>query len=299
MHGGITVKIYIDGSAGTTGLALEHRLTELAAKTNIQLIKPDDSLRKDDGTRSEYLNRADVAFLCLPEDEAQKAVSMLKNPDTVLIDASTAHRTAHGWAYGFAEISDEHRTLLETANRIAVPGCHASGFIALVYPLIKKGLVDTGQLLYCHSLTGYSGGGKAMIEEYESTNKSAAMMYALELKHKHLPEMKHVCGLNQAPVFAPVVVNARQGMIVTVPLQHNAEQIWNVLNEYYKNAGAVIVRPFSEEKNLCLEALNGTDNMELFVFGDERQTLLAARLDNLGKGSSGAAIQCMKVRMNL
>ena len=291
------IRIFIDGMAGATGLTLEEKL---AALPGTEILKPDENFRKDMETRRAYLNQADVAFLCLPDAAAREAAGMLTNPETVLIDASTAHRTAPGWAYGFPELSESHYQALRTANRITVPGCHASGFIALVYPLVKGGFIGTGETLRCHSLTGYSGGGRVMIDAYETGDPpSAAKLYALDLSHKHLPEMRHVCGLINPPVFLPVVTAARQGMVVTVPLDADARAVWTYLNHYYRKPGAVSVMPFNGTDTLTLEGMNHTNEMELYVFGCETQTVLAARFDNLGKGSAGAALQCMKVRMGL
>lgn len=296
----MNLRVFIDGAAGATGLALEERLSALAWVT---LIKPDEALRKDPDARRTCLNDADVSFLCLPDVAAREAVSMADNPELIIIDASTAHRTAPGWAYGFPELSPKHYEAVRTGNRIAVPGCHASGFAALVYPLVTGGIIHAEQALSCHSLTGYSGGGKTMIEQYENPKASdlpsAARLYALGLTHKHLPEMTAVCGLKHPPLFVPAVANARQGMMVCVPLPAHAETVWQYLNDYYQNTGQITVMPFGSADALALEGMNNTDHMELYVSGHETQTLLTARFDNLGKGSCGAAVQCLKVRMGL
>jgi N-acetyl-gamma-glutamyl-phosphate reductase len=217
----------------------------------------------------------------------------------VVIDASTAHRTAEGWAYGFPELSEEHENAVRTSNRIAVPGCHASGFVALVYPAVRAGLIYPDDVLFCHSLTGYSGGGKAMIAEYEAegAEPSAAKLYALGLHHKHLPEMQRVCGLTYPPVFTPVLVNTHRGMVVTVPVIAPAPAVWEYFAEYYQGAAHVKVMPFAEYPGLEIEGMNRTDDMEIYIFGHETQTVLAARFDNLGKGSSGAALQCFNLRI--
>lgn len=292
------MRVYIDGAAGATGLALEERLVN---RTDINLLKPDESLRKDPATRRMLINEADVVFLCLPDDAAREAVGMVENPHTVIIDASTAHRTATDWAYGFPELSESHRKAVETSNRIAVPGCHASGFAALVYPLVKGGLISTDEILFCHSLTGYSGGGKQMIAAYEDNPSapSAANLYALGLHHKHLPEMKHVSGLTHNPIFIPTLANVRRGMVVCVPLAQDAHTLWEYFSEYYQNAERLTVMPFMERETLDIEGMNNTDRMELYVFGHAEQAVLAARFDNLGKGSSGAALQCMEARFSL
>jgi len=291
------MRVYIDGSAGTTGLVLEDRLSGLK---NIHLIKPDSRLRKDIETRRACLNEADVAFLCLPDDAAREAVSLTDNPDTVIIDASTAHRISPDWAYGFPELSAKHLDKIKGSNRIAVPGCHATGFAALVYPAIQGGYIRPDEIVYCHSLTGYSGGGKALIAEHENSSVSAAKPYALGLNHKHLPEMQFVCGLQYPPVFTPILINTYKGMIVNIPLGHtNAKDTWEFFYDYYKNAATVSIMPFMEGADLPLEGMNGSDDLEIYVFGNENQTVLSARFDNLGKGSSGAAVQCMKVRKNI
>lgn len=290
--------VYIDGSAGATGLILEDRLRRMDGVT---LIKPEEHLRKDPAVRKQFLNEADAVFLCLPDGPACEAVAMVDNPNTVIFDASTAHRVSPDWVYGFPELSAGHEKAVKTSNRIAVPGCHASGFAALVYPAVQGGLIDPDDTLFCHSLTGYSGGGKAMIETYESgsASPSAAKLYSLGLHHKHLPEMQQVCGLKHPPVFTPVLVNVRQGMIVTVPIAASAPMVWEYFNDYYKQAGRISVMPFAACDGLALEGMNDTDNMEIYIFGHESQTVMAARFDNLGKGSSGAAAQCFRLRMGI
>jgi N-acetyl-gamma-glutamyl-phosphate reductase len=294
------MKIFIDGAAGSTGLALEEKLSGYISVrgTDIEMLKPDERLRKDPGSRKEFLNRADVVFLCLPDEAAQEAAKMVENPETVIIDASTAHRTAPGWAYGFPELSEKHREAVKTSDRISVPGCHASGFSAIVFPLVKNGFIDKNATVFCHSMTGYSGGGKKMVDEYESdTGPCAAKLYSLGLNHKHLPEMQYICGLKSPPVFTPIVINVRQGMVVSVPLILNAGSVWKFLNEYYTKAAKICVMPFGGRESLEIDGVNGTDYMEIFVFGNDRQTVVSARFDNLGKGSSGAALQCMELRM--
>ncbi|MCL2707978.1 MAG: N-acetyl-gamma-glutamyl-phosphate reductase [Defluviitaleaceae bacterium] len=291
------IKVFIDGSAGTTGLSLEERLSGL---DYVNLIDSGGPSRKDPAARKTRLNEADVAFLCLPDEAAKEAVSMIENSATVAIDASTAHRTADGWAYGFPELSAAHKKMIRNSNRIAVPGCHASGFAAIVYPAVQGGFIDPNSQVYCHSLTGYSGGGKSMIAEYEAEGekKSAAKLYSLGTRHKHLPEMKHVCGLNAAPVFVPILVKARQGMIVSVPILNvNALAVWEYFKNHYAGADSVSVMPFSTPDSLELEGTNGSGGMEIYVHGDETHAAVQARFDNLGKGSCGAAVQCMKVRM--
>ncbi|MCL1950339.1 MAG: N-acetyl-gamma-glutamyl-phosphate reductase [Turicibacter sp.] len=293
------MKVYIDGNLGTTGLELESRLKELAQKVKLEFIQARDGLRKDLSERKKLLNAADVVFLCLPDGAAKEAVAMVDNPDTVIIDASTAHRTHGDWAYGFPELSPNHFQKIATSNRISVPGCHATGFSALVYPLVEGGFIPNDGVLSCHSLTGYSGGGKSMIEAYEQGGASAALLYGLDLGHKHLPEMMAVCGLLNPPIFTPVVVPLKQGMVVTVPLAADAKKLWAHLNGHYENSPTIRVKPFGEQVSLNIETGMAANALDIYVFGHGKQTVLAAHLDNLGKGSSGAAVECLKVRFGI
>lgn len=295
------IKVYIDGQAGTTGLALEQRLLELGKTVEMEILKIPEELRKDVDARKKILNEADVVFICLPDEAAKEAVAMIENADTVIIDASTAHRTNSAWTYGFPDLSKAHEEQVAMANHIAVPGCHATGFIALVYPLIQAGMIKKTDQLYCHSLTGYSGGGKQMINDYEdpSALASAAWMYALELNHKHLPEMTAVTGLLENPLFVPVVVPIHKGMIVSIPLMMDANLLHEKLAAYYKGSETIKVFDFGMTDNLHIENEIRMDQLEIYVFGNVKQAVIAARLDNLGKGSSGAAVQCMKVRFGL
>lgn len=288
------MKIFIDGRAGTTGLQIEERLAAIPGAT---LLTIGGSERKDPAARAELLNASDAVFLCLPDEAAREAVQLVTNPQTVIFDASTAHRVHPDWAYGLPELSPAHRERIRSSGRIAVPGCHASGFCAIVYPL---GLRQ--KTLSCFSLTGYSGGGKAMIKEYEGPDAPrGARPYALGLQHKHLPEMQAVCGLEHPPVFLPVLAPVSRGMLVSVPLDASAPEIYNCLADWYKDAEHIKVMPFGGEDclgsgRLDMEGCNGTNDMQLFVFGHETQTVVTARLDNLGKGASGAAVQCLKLR---
>jgi N-acetyl-gamma-glutamyl-phosphate reductase len=296
------VKIFIDGRAGTTGLQIEERLRKTGG---VALLEIEESRRKDPSARAEMLNAADAAFLCLPDDAAREAAALVTNPKTVIFDASTAHRTHTDWAYGFPELSEGHCERVRSGNRIAVPGCHATGFSAIVYPLVQSGMISRGASISCFSLTGYSGGGKAMIEEYESPGgPKDARPYALTLTHKHLPEMQAVCGLEHPPIFMPVLAPVRQGMLVSVPLALDAGLVHRTLADWYTGKRLIEVKPLApldelENGRLDMESLNDTGKMELFVFGRKTQTVITARFDNLGKGASGAAAQCFKLRFNL
>ena len=295
-------KVFIDGSAGTTGLRIYERLSQ---RTDVQLITLPENLRKDVQARKQALNEADVAFLCLPDDAAKEAVSMVDNSSTVVIDASTAHRTLPQWAYGFPELGKSFEEKLLSSKRIAVPGCHASGFIALVYPLIEKNLLDKTALLTCHSITGYSGGGKKMIADYESEERNALFgaprQYALTQQHKHLKEMKAISGLENEPVFCPIVADFYSGMTVTVPIFRSqlngatAEDIKRVYAEKYNGELVQYVDSVDENGFLSGLALSRKDSMKITVAGNEDRILLIASYDNLGKGASGAAIECMNL----
>ncbi len=299
-------KVFIDGSAGTTGLRIREMLGK---RTDISLISLPEQLRKDVAARKEAINASDVTFLCLPDDAAREAVLLVENPDTVVIDASTAHRTAAGWAYGFPELSAAHRAAIAQGKRIANPGCYASGFIALVYPLVKAGLVAPDYPFVCHAVSGYSGAGKKGIAEYEAENRpplyDTPRLYALSLSHKHLPEMKAVCGLSRTPVFNPYVCDYYCGMTVNVPLfadllvkKTAAADIRALLAEHYAESAFISVGE-EESGYISANTLNETNRMEILVNGNDERILLTARFDNLGKGASGAAIQNMNIALGL
>lgn len=297
-------KVFIDGSAGTTGLRIYERLE---SRNDIELIRLSEEKRKDISSRKAALNSADIAFLCLPDAAAREAVSLTENTHTVIIDTSTAHRTDPDWVYGFPELSQKKEKQIVSSKRIAVPGCHASGFIALVYPLVEAGILPKTARLSCFSLTGYSGGGKKMISEYEAENRdillSAPRQYGISQSHKHLPEMQAVTGMENAPAFVPVVADFYSGMEVTVPLFSSelggagTEDIINI----YKNKYCGPVVSFRDEpyENGFVSAgrLSGKDCMEISVAGNGERILLIARYDNLGKGASGAAIECMNISL--
>ena len=299
-------KVFIDGSAGTTGLRIREMLGK---RTDISLISLPEQLRKDVAARKEAINASDVTFLCLPDDAAREAVLLVENLDTVVIDASTAHRTAAGWAYGFPELSAAHRAAIAHGKRIANPGCYASGFIALVYPLVKAGLVAPDYPFVCHAVSGYSGAGKKGIAEYEAENRpplyDTPRLYALSLSHKHLPEMKAVCGLSRTPVFNPYVCDYYCGMTVNVPLfadllvkKTAAADIRALLAEHYAESAFLSVGE-EESGYISANTLNETNRMEILVNGNDERILLTARFDNLGKGASGAAIQNMNIALGL
>ncbi len=296
-------KVFIDGGAGTTGLRIKERLSN---RTDIELIILSEDKRKDTTARREAINGADIAFLCLPDAAAIEAVSLIENPETVVIDASTAHRTNPDWTYGFPELSKEHEEKIKKSKRIANPGCHASGFISLVYPLVEKGIISKDILLSCTSLTGYSGGGKKMIADYESMERDwlleAPRQYGLSQSHKHLPEMKAISGIENDPVFLPIVAAFYSGMEVTVPLfksqlnaGFSAEDIKNAYKEKYTGPIVKYVEDFDEAGFCSANRLEMKDSMEISVSGNEDRILLIARYDNLGKGASGAAIECMNL----
>ena len=298
-------KVFIDGSAGTTGLRIYERLSQ---RKDLQLITLPENVRKDVGARKDALNSVDLAFLCLPDDAAREAVAMVENPDVTIIDASTAHRTLPDWAYGFPELDESFLQKIKNSKRIAVPGCHASGFISLVYPLVKAGLLEKDALLTCHSITGYSGGGKKMLAEYESEDKNvllnAPRQYALTQQHKHLKEMQGICGINSAPVFCPIVSDFYSGMTVTVPLfksmiNGNAEDI----KALYKNAYQSKIVSYEENLNeggmISGLAVANKDCMKITVAGNDERILLIACYDNLGKGASGAAVECMNIALGV
>lgn len=305
-------KVYIDGKDGTTGLQIYERLS---AREDITLLLIDEAKRKDPAERAKLMNQADLVFLCLPDAAAREAVTLLSNPATRVIDASTAHRTAPGWVYGFAELKAGQREAIAGAKRVANPGCHATGFLSLAAPLVALGLLPRDAALTCFSLTGYSGGGKKMIAEYENADRpahsklDAPKSYGLGLAHKHLPEMQKISGLAHTPAFVPVVCDYYSGMQVLVPLDlklagTSAEAVAAGIADYYKEGATVSVHALNEplpENGLYSNALSGSDRMELYMTvnaaGD--QMMLVSLFDNLGKGSSGAAIQCMNLMLGM
>ena len=308
----MAVKVFIDGQAGTTGLRIHERLAD---RKDLTMITLTEETRKDPEARRAAILESDVTFLCLPDDAAREAVALAGDADVRIIDASTAHRTNPDWAYGFPELSPEHREKIRHSKRVAVPGCYASGFASLVYPMVHSGLLPKDYPVQCFAMSGYSGGGKKMIAEYESADRpahsklDAPKSYGLSLAHKHLPEMKEISGLAHTPMFVPVVCDYYCGMQVLVPLDltvagTTAEAVAAGLADYYKDAATVKVHALNAplpENGLYSNAMAGTDRMELYLTvnaaGD--QMMLVSLFDNLGKGSSGAAVQCMNLMLGL
>ena len=313
--------VFVDGQEGTTGLRIHEYL---AQRRDVEVLRIDPERRKDTAERARLLNAADVAFLCLPDGAAREAAALVTNPRTCLIDASTAHRTAPGWVFGLPELAPGQRDAIRAAKRIANPGCHASAFILLLRPLVDAGLVPAGHAVSATSISGYSGGGKKMIEQYESAALSGAepaltspRPYALSLTHKHLPEMMAHTGLNSAPIFMPMVGNFYKGLAVTVPLQLGSlgsgqgssqgvtpEAVHAALAARYAGERFIRVMPLRDPETLAsgffdVQACNDSNRVDIFVFANDQQAILAARLDNLGKGASGAAVQTMNVHLGL
>lgn len=300
--------VYIDGKEGTTGLQIYERL---GSRDDLTLLLIDEDKRKDPKERAKLMNQADIVFLCLPDAAAREAVTLVTNPNTRIIDASTAHRTNPDWDYGFPELSSEKRQAIANSKRVANPGCHATGFISIVYPLVKLGILPKDYPMSFFSLTGYSGGGKKMIASYESEDKPqeyfAPRIYGLSLNHKHLPEMKAVCEIDNPPVFAPVVDDYYKGMAGTLSLVNSklngnqtAEQIHKALCDYYKDQKFVTVAPFGGDTDMLgANTMAGKDSLKIVVCGNENQTMITALFDNLGKGASGAAVQNMNIMLGM
>ncbi len=293
-------RVFIDGSAGTTGLQIHDRL---AARGDVMLLTLPERDRKDERARKQAMNEADIVFLCLPDDAARRAVALIENPHTRVIDASTAHRTAPGWVYGFAELCAAQCAAIASAGRVANPGCHATGFISVVAPLLSAGLLDPGDKLSCVSLTGYSGGGKAMIARYEQEKSEplcSPAPYALLQRHKHLPEMQTICGLKEPPVFIPVVDDYYKGMASLVPLPGlDAAAVWDCLAQHYAGQKVMQVAALNAAPTLYANAFAGKDSLCLYVCGQPERCAVVALFDNLGKGAAGAAVQNMNLMLGL
>lgn len=308
----MSVKVYIDGQEGTTGLKILERFKD---RNDIELLRISEDKRKDSAERARLINMSDYTFLCLPDDAAREAVSFVYNDKVRIIDASTAHRTNPDWAYGFPELSPQHREKIRTSNRVAVPGCYASGFASIVYPLVKNNVIPDDFPVFAYATSGYSGAGKKAIAVYEGSDKpeefNSPRQYALSQQHKHLPEMKAVSGLKFTPMFNPMVCDYFSGMVVSVPIQTRmlgssvtAESVHDMYAKHYDGAKMVEVMPLmpaDEQKSFFLASntLSGQNKMQVFVFGNDEQILLCSRLDNLGKGASGAAVQCLNIMMGI
>lgn len=304
--------IFIDGKEGTTGLRIIERF---ANRDDVELIQISEEKRKDPAERAKCINASDYTFLCLPDAAAKEAVSFINNDHVRIIDASTAHRTNPGWAYGFPELSAEHRAKIASSNRVAVPGCYASGFAACVYPLVSHGIIAPDYPVACHAVSGYSGAGKKAIAVYEGPDKPVSFnsprQYALTQAHKHLPEMKLISGLDFEPTFNPIVDDYYSGMVVSIPLHTRlfskkltAKELCEVIAEHYAGSTFVQVMPFMgegvlEDGFLAANTLSGADIMRVFVYGNDDRVTVSAQLDNLGKGASGAAVQCMNIMMGI
>lgn len=302
-------KVFIHGHEGTTGLRIHERLK---SRTDIEIVPIAEELRKDPAAIKECLKEADLAFLCLPDGAAKEAVALAADCNVRIIDTSTAHRTADGWTYGFPELTASQRQAIAVSNRVANPGCHASGIIAIVQPLVKAGILPDTYPVSAVSLTGYSGGGKKMIAQYEAEGKTGDLysprQYGLTQQHKHLKEIVSICGLAQEPIFSPVVDDYYSGMEVMVPLfsqlmngNPSVHDVWQVLAEHYESSPLIRVLPFGEDKNgfIAANELSGYDNMEIIVSGNDQRIMVTSVFDNLGKGASGAAIQNMNIMLEL
>ena len=308
----MSVKVYIDGQEGTTGLKIQERFE---GRNDIEIIRISEEKRKDSAERARLINSADYVFLCLPDEASREAVSFVDNDHVRIIDASTAHRTNPDWAYGFPELSAEHREKITKSNRVAVPGCYASGFASIVYPLVNNGIIPADFPVFAYATSGYSGAGKKAIAVYEGEDKpfefNSPRQYALSQQHKHLPEMKAVSGLEYTPMFNPIISDYFSGMVVSVPIQTRqlanavtAEQVHAMYEKHYAGSKMVEVMPLmsiEEQKSFFLASntLSGVNKLQVFVFGNDEQILLCARLDNLGKGASGAAVQCLNIMMGI
>lgn len=303
------VKIFIDGSEGTTGLRIHERFAE---REDVELLPISSELRKDKEERKRLINSSDITFLCLPDAAAEESVSLVENDHVRIIDTSTTHRTMEGWAYGFPELSKEHREAIAAGNRIAVPGCYATGFISLVYPMVAEGLISADYPVSAFGISGYSGGGRKMIAAYEAEEREDALLapreYALSQAHKHLKEMKKIPGLKREPLFSPIVADYYSGMVVSVPVYtelmnkgRTPQEVWKYLADFYAGSRFVRVMPFGAEEAsanmLAGNAMSGRDSLRIYVTGNEDRVLLSSQFDNLGKGASGAAIQCLNIAL--
>lgn len=304
-------KVFIDGKEGTTGLRIYERFVD---RDDIEILTIDEELRKDPKERAKKINESDITFLCLPDQAAIEAVSLVNNNKTRIIDASTAHRTLESWAYGFPELGEEFYNKIKNSNRVAVPGCYASGFMSIIYPLVKMEIIDKAYPVTCNAISGYSGAGKKTIATYEDFDRDikydAPRLYAMSQNHKHLKEMQAIPGLLNKPMFNPYVCDYYSGMLVTIPLYTNLmkkkmspSELRDALAKYYENKRFVRVMPYVETGTsdgfLSANHLQGLDYLEIYVSGNEERINITAALDNLGKGASGAAIECMNIMLGI
>lgn len=301
-------KVFVDGKDGTTGLKIYNRFED---RNDVELLLIDSEKRKDPKERARLINESDITFLCLPDAASIEAVSLVENEGTTIIDTSTAHRTSDGWTYGFAELSKKHRESIESGKRIAVPGCYASGFNSIVYPLVKNGFIDRDYDIVCYALSGYTGAGKKGIAQYEDANRDRELdsprLYALSQEHKHLKEMKAVSKLSKEPIFSPIICDYPQGMVVSVPLftdkmtkKYTPADICEMFKEHYSGSDIVKVRDIGYTTGMIgSNNFAGRDDMEIEINGNSDRILITSRFDNLGKGASGAAIQCMNIAMGI
>lgn len=306
-------KIFVDGQEGTTGLKINERLSK---RDDIEILKIDPEKRKDIFERKKFINEADIVFLCLPDDAARESVNLIENEKTRVIDASTAHRTEKGWVYGLPELNKKQRDLIKNSKRVAVPGCHATGFVVIVYPLIQEGVLSKDYPFTCTSLTGYSGGGKKMIEEYEKNRifkdkYNVPRPYALKLNHKHLPEMQKIPDLEFKPVFTPIVADFYNGMTVSVPINNrlmnkklSGRDLQAFYKEYYKDEFFIKVMDYDLDKYLdngffVVDERKNSNFLDIFVTSNDEHSLVITRFDNLGKGASGAAVQNMNIMLGI
>lgn len=308
----MSVKIFIDGKEGTTGLKIYERFSN---RKDVEIMQIAEDKRKDVEERRKFINESDFTFLCLPDEASRESVSLCSNPNTRIIDASTAFRINPDWNYGFPELSKDFRKAIETSKRVAVPGCYASGFIALGYPLVFSGIMPKDYPVVIHAVSGYSGAGKKAIAQYEDANRNKELnsprLYALTQQHKHLPEMKKICNLDYEPIFNPYICDYIQGMSVTVGLHSrllnkkvSAKDVWEMMASHYEGSNFVKVAPFMgegllEQPFIASNTLENTNNMQIFIYGNDERIMLTSRFDNLGKGASGAAVQCLNVMMGI
>ena len=305
-------KVFIDGKEGTTGLKIFQRFEN---RTDLEILLISEEKRKDLSERAKLINSSDFTFLCLPDDAAKESVSLCTNPKVKIIDASTAHRTNSDWAYGFPELSAEFRNKIEHSSRVAVPGCYASGFASIVYPLIKNNIIAPDYPVVCHAVSGYSGAGKKAIAQYEAADRNSSLdsprLYALTQEHKHLPEMQKISGLCYPPIFNPYVCDYFQGMTVTIGFytrlmqkKLTGQELTQIYQEHYNSSNFVKCADFLgedilDEPFIPANTLAQTNNMQLFVYGNQERLVVTSRFDNLGKGASGAAVQCMNIMMGI